>query len=122
MARVNLTPRPLLSFFLLGTPYFCYPLYLLTWRTRFLARGLNTHPLFSLVCYQLHNLCCFSHPNTPYRSSYNIYIDDINNISCPRLTQVDLYIPLMPSQKNLLNGRNLPILMKKLFKVRHFIV
>ncbi len=31
-------------------------------------------------------LCQFSHPFTPHRSSYNIYIDDINNISRPRLT------------------------------------
>jgi hypothetical protein len=30
-------------------------------------------------------LCHFSHPNTPHRSSYNIHIDDINNISRPVL-------------------------------------
>ncbi len=64
----------------------CYSLFLLTWRTSFLAHGANTHPLLSLVCYQLPTLCCFSHPNTPRGLSYNIYIDDINKISRPRLT------------------------------------
>ncbi len=63
------------------------PSILLTWRTSFLARGANTHPLLSLVCCQLPTLCCFSQPSTPHRSSYNIYIDDINNISHSRLTQ-----------------------------------
>jgi hypothetical protein len=66
---------------------FLLPAFLLTWRTSFLARGATTHPLLSLVCYQLPTLCCSSHPNTPHRSSYNIYIDHINNISHPRLTQ-----------------------------------
>ncbi len=63
------------------------PAFLLPWRTSFLACDANTHPLLSLVCYQLSALCCFSHPNTPHRSSYNIYIDNINNISRPRPTQ-----------------------------------
>jgi hypothetical protein len=66
---------------------FANPLYvthfLLTWKTSFLHRGANTHPLLFLVCYQLFNLRHFSHPNRPHRSSYNIYIDDINNISHP---------------------------------------
>jgi hypothetical protein len=44
----------------------------LTWRTSFFTRGVNTLPLLSLP---------------PQRSSYNIYIDDINNISRPRLVQ-----------------------------------
>jgi hypothetical protein len=57
------------------------PAFLLTWRTSFLARGANSHPLMSLICYQLLTLCYFSHPNTPHRSGYNIYIDDVNNIS-----------------------------------------
>jgi hypothetical protein len=60
-----------------------YPFFLLTWRISFLDRGANTHSLLSLVCYRLFTLCHFSHPDTPQRSSYNIYIDDINNISCP---------------------------------------
>jgi hypothetical protein len=70
-------------------PSFLLPTFLHTWRTSFLARGANTHPPLSLVCYQLPTLCYFSHPNTPHRSSYNIYIDDINNISRPRLTKYD---------------------------------
>ncbi len=81
--------------FLLATLCSLLPAFLLTWRTSFLARGANTHPLLSLVCYQLPTLCCFSHPNTPYRSSYNIYVDDINNISRPRLTHS--HIPTIPS-------------------------
>jgi hypothetical protein len=48
-----------------------------------LARGANTHPLMSLVCYQLFTLCCFTHSKAPHRSSYSVYIDDINNVSCP---------------------------------------
>jgi hypothetical protein len=83
--QLMLTPplAPYYPLFLLATPYLCYPLFLLTWRTSYLAHGANTHPLLSLVCYQLLTLCYFSHPNTPHRSSYNIYIDDINNISRP---------------------------------------
>jgi hypothetical protein len=61
------------SFYLLGEPAF--------------SRGANTHPLLSLVCYQVLTLCYFSHPNTPHRSGNNIYIDDINNISRSRLIQ-----------------------------------
>ncbi len=34
------------------------------------AHGVNTHPLLSLVCYQLSSPCCFTHPKTPHRSSY----------------------------------------------------
>jgi hypothetical protein len=37
----------------------------------------------SLVCYQLLTFCCFAHHDTPHGSSYNIYINDINNISRP---------------------------------------
>jgi hypothetical protein len=41
---------------------------------------MNTHPPLSLVCQQLpHPLLCPSHPFTPHSSSYNIYIDNINN-------------------------------------------
>ncbi len=58
------------------------PFYLLG-EPAFLARGANTHPLVSLVCYQLLTLCYFTHPNTPHRSGYKIYIDDIINISRP---------------------------------------
>jgi hypothetical protein len=36
----------------------------------FLALGANTHPLLSLVCYQLFSPCCFTHPKAPQRSSY----------------------------------------------------
>ncbi len=78
MAHVN-PPSPC---FLLPTLFSCH-LFFLTWRTSFLARGANTHPLLSLVCYQLLTLCYSTHPDTPHRSSYNIYIDDINNISRP---------------------------------------
>jgi hypothetical protein len=69
------------SFYL--PPLSMLPTFLLTWRTSYLARGANTHPLWSLVCYQLFTLCHFSHPNTPHKSSYNIYlrVDDINSIS-----------------------------------------
>ncbi len=41
----------------------------------------------------LFTLCHFSHPNTPQRSSYNIYIDNINNISRP-----DWYNPCIRSR------------------------
>jgi hypothetical protein len=71
---------PLASYCLL---FLLIPPFLLTWRTSFLARGANTHPLLSLVCYQLLTLSCITHPDTPYQSGYNIYIDDINNISRP---------------------------------------
>jgi hypothetical protein len=37
-------------------------------------------------------LCKFSHPFTPHRSSYNIYIDDINNTSHPRLAHQRLAV------------------------------
>jgi hypothetical protein len=76
---LHINPAPC---FLLPTPFTYYP-FLLTWRTSFLARGANTHPLSCLVCYQLLTLCCFTQPDTPHRSSYSIYIDDINNISHP---------------------------------------
>jgi hypothetical protein len=57
------------SFYLLGEP-------------ASLACGANTHPLLSLVWYQLFSPCCFTHPKAPHRSSYiRIYIDNINNIS-----------------------------------------
>jgi hypothetical protein len=65
---VFVTPSYATTFYLLGEP-------------AFLACSVNTHPLLSLVCYQLFTLCCFTHPKAPHRSSYNIYIDDINNIS-----------------------------------------
>jgi hypothetical protein len=91
MTRVNLTLCPSLPALLLATSCSLLPAFLLTWRTSFLACGVN-HPLLSLVCYQLPTLCYFSPPsptlhNTPHRSSYNIYINYINNISRPRLTQ-----------------------------------
>jgi hypothetical protein len=68
-------PFTLPTFYLLGEP-------------AFLARGANAYPLLSLVCYQLFTLCCFTHPETSHRSSYSIYIDDINNISCPTDTVI----------------------------------
>jgi hypothetical protein len=48
---------PTLLFYLLGDP-------------ASFTRGANTHPLLSLVCYQLFSPCCFTHPKTPHRSSY----------------------------------------------------
>ncbi len=36
----------------------------------FLARATNTHPLLSLVCYQLLTPCCITHPKAPHKSSY----------------------------------------------------
>jgi hypothetical protein len=84
LAHVN--PAP--CFPLPAPSLFTNPLYvthfLLTWRTSFLAHGVNTYPILPLVCYQLFTLCNFSYPNTFHRSSYNIYIDDINNISLVR--------------------------------------
>jgi hypothetical protein len=87
MARVNPAPCFLLPALFTCHPLFLLPAFLLTWRTSFLSRGANTHPLLSLVCYQLPTLCYFSHHHTPHRSSYNIYIVNINNISRPRLIQ-----------------------------------
>jgi hypothetical protein len=87
MACVNPAPCSLLPALFYLPPHILVTRFLLTWRTSFLARGVNTHPLLSQVCCQLPTLCCFSHPNTPHRSSYNIYKDDINNISLPRLRQ-----------------------------------
>ncbi len=66
--------RPLLYL----SPLLTLPLFYLLGGPAFLARGANTHPLLSLVCYQLFTPCCYSHPKAPHRSSYNIYIDDIN--------------------------------------------
>ncbi len=34
-------------------------------------------------------LCLFTNPYTPHISSYNIYIDDINNASCPSQAQLE---------------------------------
>ncbi len=83
IAHVNPTPcSPLPALFYLPSSLYVTH-FLHTWRTSYLACDSNTHPLLSLVCYQLFTLCHFSHPNIPHRSSYNIYIDDINNISCP---------------------------------------
>ncbi len=45
----------------------------------------NIHPLLSLVYQQLPYPLPVLPPFTPHRSSYNIYIDDINNSSHPRL-------------------------------------
>ncbi len=73
-------PWPLL---LITCSLYLTPLFYLLGEPAFLARSLNTHLLLSLVCYQLFTLCCFTHPDTPRRSSYSIYIDDINNISRP---------------------------------------
>jgi hypothetical protein len=39
--------------------------------------------------------CWFSHPFTPHRSSYNIYIDDINNTSHPHLAHLVPPSPLL---------------------------
>ncbi len=73
------TPAPCFSL----PSTFTWDPYLLIWRTSFLARDANVQLLLSLVCYQLFTLCCFTHPDTPHRSSYSVYIDDINNISHP---------------------------------------
>jgi hypothetical protein len=56
----------------------------ITYLESFFARGANTHSLPSLVCWQLPHLLLVYPSYTPYISSYNIYIDDINNTSCPR--------------------------------------
>ncbi len=82
--------------FFICHPSFLLPAFLLTWRTSFLACGANTHPLLSLVC-QLLTFCCSSHPNFPHGSSYNIYVDDINNICRPRLTQYWFHSPKWPN-------------------------
>jgi hypothetical protein len=74
MAHINPTHCFLLPALFTCHPLFLLPAFFLTWRTSFLARGANTHPLLSLVCYQLFTLCYFSHPDTPHRSSYNIYM------------------------------------------------
>ncbi len=96
MARINPAPCSSLPALFTCHPSFLLPAFLLTWRTSFLSRGANAHPLLSLVCYQLPNLCYFSHPNTPHRSIYNIYIDDINNTSHPRLTHYPV-VSITPS-------------------------
>jgi hypothetical protein len=72
-------PHPL---FYSTNPFYITTFYLL-WKPAFLARGANTHPLLSLVCFQLFTPYCFTHPETAHRSSYSIYIDDINNSAVP---------------------------------------
>ncbi len=57
-------------------PHHLSPSILLTWRTSFLACGLNIHPLLSWFAINCPTLCCFAHPSTPHRSSYNIYKDE----------------------------------------------
>jgi hypothetical protein len=59
------------------------PTFLLTWRTSYLARGANTHPLLSLVCYRLFTLCHFSHPNTPHRSRLFYSGSPLPAVQCP---------------------------------------
>jgi hypothetical protein len=58
------------------------PVYLLGDPSSF-ARGANTHPLSSLVSYQLFSPCCLTHPGSTPQIKLHIYIDNINNISCP---------------------------------------
>jgi hypothetical protein len=62
---------------------------LLTWRTSPLARGgefLSTLvPGLLTTAPPLASPFTFSHPT--HRSSYNVYIEDINNTSRPRLAQ-----------------------------------
>jgi hypothetical protein len=58
------------------------PVYLLGDPSSF-ARGANTHPLLSLAGYQLFSPCCLAHPKGTPQIKSHIYIDDINNISCP---------------------------------------
>jgi hypothetical protein len=58
----------------------------------------NTHPLFSLVCQQLPYPLLVLPPFHTHRSSYNIYIDDINNTSHTRLAQ-DSLVNQIPDQK-----------------------
>jgi hypothetical protein len=45
--------------------YLPIPLFYLLGEPASLARGANTHPLLSLVCYQLFSPCCFTHPKAP---------------------------------------------------------
>jgi hypothetical protein len=47
----------------------------------FLARGANTHPLLSPVCYQLFPPLLFHPPQGTPWIKLHIYLDDINNIS-----------------------------------------
>jgi hypothetical protein len=70
------TPCPPLCFIqsLLYNPPSC----LLTWRSLFFALGANTHPLLSLVGYQLFSPCCLTHPKGTPHIMLHIYIDDIN--------------------------------------------
>jgi hypothetical protein len=83
-----MSTQPLASYsllFLLATPYFCYPLifYLLGEPAFLLVVRMPIHscPWFAINCPPF----AASPTNTPHRSSYNIYIDNINNISRPRL-------------------------------------
>jgi hypothetical protein len=65
----------------------------------------NTHPLLSLVCQQLPHPLLVLSPSTPHRSSYNFFIDDINNTTHPRLAQIPLLTPLKSCQTVSLTGR-----------------
>jgi hypothetical protein len=66
----SLLTRPLLLSLTSACPFLhnSTPLYLLG-DPASSARGAYTHPLLSLVCYQLLSPCCFTHPKAPHRSS-----------------------------------------------------
>ncbi len=70
MTFLSVNP-PLASIFAsLSPPCITHPsIYLLGDPFSF-ACGANTHPLLSLVSYQMFSPCYFTHPKTPLRSSY----------------------------------------------------
>ncbi len=76
-------PTPCPPFASFNPPYTARPpVYLLGDPSSF-ACGANTHPLLSLVGYQLFSPCCLTHPKGTPQIKLCIYIDDINNISRP---------------------------------------
>jgi hypothetical protein len=84
-SNISLLPTHLLSPLLLHSiplTQTSRPVYLLGDPSSF-ARGANTHPLLSLVGYQLFSPCCLAHPKGTLQIKLHIYIDEINNISRP---------------------------------------
>ncbi len=68
---ISCQPTPLLPVLALSCPfYMIQPFFYLLGDPASFARGANTHPHLSLVCYQLFSPCCFTHPKAPHRSSY----------------------------------------------------
>jgi hypothetical protein len=66
-----------------SSPYTaCPPVYLLGDSSSF-ARGANTHPLLSLVGFQLFSPCGLTHPKGTPQIKLHIYIDHINQIGRP---------------------------------------